>query len=495
MTARRLDRYQLSALALVLAYGVLATVAISRNFERHAAPYALILIDGCACLDSDPSTLDLPNGALQGRDVSWFIPALAATYRLFDDVLALGPAGTQWAIYLLGVLSTCLAALLLHGLARRMLGSPGQALLALGLFLAAPFTFAVTAHWQQSPTIVLLLLSLAALRRRRHLAFLLLTLAQALHHPVLLISALGFAWAVTRPSFHGATRLFGLPEPGPEEQRAFARTATVLVAVFGAQVAWLAIRSVGVEGSLTGYFLLRKLMVDSLEQLRALPSHLVFFAPFLLLPFKARRLWPAFLPLVAYVTLGSQGLGSATAGHYQGVTFLAWLTVLEASPTKRRSRLAWAGLVVALLVHLTVPWSTILPTGGREQAGSPLAAATWRVPPHETAIDDLIAAEVPPGTATCLTNYELMPRLTRVCRVTTPITYPARREHIGLRTFLAGAGAQRLAAGHWERVILDPDRLAHDPELPKLLDVLKSLPNLTPIERPGGPIAYRRSSR
>ncbi len=482
------------AVALVLGYALLATLSIARTFEQHAATYALIQVEGYACLESDPSPFDLPAAALAGRDVGWFIPGITAMYRLLDDVLALSPEGVQWTTYLSGVAWTCLAALLLFGLARRMLGSPRAALLALGLFLAAPFTFAVTAHWQQSPTFLLLLLSLEFLRRCRYLLFLGLTLVAALFHPVILMTSLGFAWAATRPVRGDDDHLLGLPDGGDEARRWHRGTATALLVILALQCSWLVVRATGGGTSLTWYFVLRKLMFSTHEQILNLPTHIVFFAPFLFLPLVTRRMWPVLAPLVAYVVVGSQGLVTATAGHYQGVTFLAWLAAVSRLGPTWRGRATVLGLVVSLALHLLVPWNVVLPVWHRDRGGSPLNADTWRVPDHETAIDATVEAHVPPGTTTCLTNYELVPLLNRSCQRTTPITYPARMERYDLSHFLGGDGARRLASGDWERVILDTERLADDPALPALLQALDARPNLTPLEAPAGIVAYRRSS-
>ncbi len=490
--AGRCDRI---APLLALAWAVLAIAAIDVEFGRHAEATAQILVEGVGSVDALPVAVEIPVNQGRAVDVAGMFPGVWAIAQGFVNLPfhALGPWAGLRFIYWMGALFSALGSWLVYRHALRTLASPGLALLGQGLFLALPAQWALSVHWQQCPNGVLLFGSLAALAAGNFPIFLALSLVQATLHPLAAPVTLAVAWAALRTPGPGARPL--LPGPGPSPaaaRRMFRITAAVLGAVVLLLLAGLAWRGLanGPDGSLTWYFILRKLEIASGEQLRNLPANLLFLLPLGFLPLLDGVLLPALLPLLAYVVAGTQGLVSAACPLYLGVAFLAYLHKVSAWRPRAQAVALWAGLGTAVALHLFVPWTVLFPVGDGP-VGGPLALASWRVPEREAAIDALVREHVPAGTAACVSDYARLPLMMESCARIAPLDYPGRQGHRGVIEFLETTDRGRLDTGEWDFLLVDRARLRDDAALGDLLRRIEASGRYVAAGEVDGAVLYR----
>lgn len=496
MGSDRSQAAHIVAVALAVGWLALGVAAVLVGFQRHDAGYPLILVEGLRSLGYGVGAVDLPVDATRVRDVAPLMSGL----RLLVEVTVgwvstlFGAGAGLRMVYLLGAVFSAVGAWLVFRHARRILRGPGTALLAMGLFLALPSTFALTAWWQQSPNLLLLFASLAALESGRFGWYLVLTLAQCSLHPLAAPVSLAVAWAALRaPSFGLPPIRPGLADRGPQARRRFRIVATVLGAVIlgtVAVVAWRALTAAG-DGSLTWYFIGRKLDYSSAEPLRNLPTNLLLLLPLGFLPLLDPLLLPALAPLLAYVFLGTQGVASGLASLVLGVTFLAFLHRLSGFGPRVQTRLLVAGLAVSLALHAFVPWTVLFPVMDGP-VGGPVSPATWTVPPREAAVDRLVREGIPEGSVGCVADLARVPLLMERCAPVAPLEYPARRGDRGIADFLDRTDRGRLDAAGWAFLLVDRERLRDDPALPALLERIAATGRYEVAGEEEGISLYRR---
>lgn len=475
----RPDRGWVIAVVLVSAYVLASVFAVSNAIDGNLDGYAMIMVEGYDSLGYNDSALDVPVNNLLARDAHWLMPSLTIMYLVFVFLPGLGALASIWMTYGLGILFTAVGALLIFAHGRKVLSGMLAPLGLMALFLALPATFGVTVYWQQNPNLVLLYGSLFLLARGNFAGFLALSLIQVGFHPIAIPVVAAIAWAALVAPLGGRPPLLpGLEKRDFVTRRRWMTTIWVLGAVFVIELlAMVAFLLAGDHQSLSWYFLWRKVDVTGLQQLRNLPINLLFFAPLLFLPLANRLTWPAILPLVLYTFVGPQSLATALSSLVIGVAFLSFLHKVASASAITKNLLIYWGLTVAVVIQLFLPWRMLFPMWRDTWPGGLLSAAAYTAPPNQQRLNAVIEKKIPVNTGTCLTNFELVPRILTRCDVVTPLTYPARKESWDINDFVERFDDGRIERGYFDVIFLDYQRLAADDTIDGLMTALDLNPS------------------
>ncbi len=478
------------------AYAAIGVIVLNVALENHAGGLATSIMDAVDSLGlSDMWELqaNLRESRLSMHLMMWgFFPIDWFNGTVF---------GENWRALYADLLSSIgwvvLTGYMAWLYAREVLRDERTAFLLLVLYFLLPAAFANTIYWYGQPVFVALMLALFAMRRGWNWLGVLLVVWALGCHPMTVPVFAGLAWGSFLPHRDRWGQLLpGVDPDGVAARRSF-RVSVAVCVVLSIWTAILVIMS-RMDDSESTRGLLWHFFKGKLEP-QALPHNFIqvvfFLLPLFLLPVFNVTWMPVLAAIIGYMVLGSQGVVTGFLLPATGLVVSAAAHWLKRVAAATRWKIALAGVVVAVLTNLLVPWMVLFPMMPDPLTGGLFAHHSWHVQEQEAATNSLIRENIPEGTPRCLTTWQIGPVMAQRCDFVTTLSFPFRRETYHLRDFLDSGEQGRIASGWWDYILVDLRRERTADGLDELLERIRAAGVWEVAGRTGEVVLFRRAAQ
>jgi hypothetical protein len=490
---RLLDRWTVAAALLVIGYLAFSFFALQIAIENHSGGLGSSIMDGMdglAMTDKWDLQANLRESRIFMQLIMWgFYPA-SALFKLI--------CGDTWqAMYLMlgmSIVTVTSGACMVFIYSREVLRDSLVSFLLVVLYFLLPAVFANTVYWYGQPPFLLLMGALYIMRWRLNWVAVPVVILASGCHPVSVPVFAGLAWAAFKAPLRGNPPLM----PGFDRRDAVAarnwRLSLILCVVLTVWAIILVVGSrAGVSVSQRG--LLWDFFIGKFHS-AVIPTNLVqvffFFLPMLFLPLSNAVWLPAVGIALAYGVFGSQGVVTGFSLPLVGFSMLAMVHRMQGLVVNTRRTVVVAAIVTAVGVNLFVPWPNLFPLMVEPLTGGALSPSSWVVNPQEAAINKLIEEKIPENTKSCLSTWQIGPVLAQRCQKVTALSFPFRRQTYELKDFLDIGDRGRIAAGHWDFILVDLRRERNSVGLDVLIRRIQDAGKWEVAGRTGEVVLYRR---